>query len=94
MDMLVRGIIFASLSTTFQLDIGIFVFYSVLFYILFTRVCFVFIRYLHESLRWCSAVDRGFEPQSAHSKDYEIDSCCFSANPAALKDNKKKLVGS
>ena len=31
-----------------------------------------------------SAVDRGFEPQSGQTKDYNIGSCCFSAKHAAL----------
>jgi hypothetical protein len=32
-----------------------------------------------------SAVDRGFEPRSGQTKDYKIDSCCFSAKHAALR---------
>ena len=32
-----------------------------------------------------SAVDRGFEPRSGHTKDYKIDICCFSAKHAALR---------
>ena len=32
-----------------------------------------------------SAVDRGFEPRSGQTKDYEIGICCFSAKHAALK---------
>jgi hypothetical protein len=32
-----------------------------------------------------SAVDRGFEPRSGHSKDYTIDICCFSAKHATLR---------
>jgi hypothetical protein len=31
-----------------------------------------------------SAVDRGFEPWSGQTKDYNIGICCFSANHAAL----------
>ena len=31
-----------------------------------------------------SAVDRGFEPRSGQTKDYEIGICCFSAKFAAL----------
>jgi hypothetical protein len=31
------------------------------------------------------AVDRGFEPRSDQSKDYNIDMCCFSAKHAALR---------
>jgi len=36
-----------------------------------------------------SAVDRGFEPQSAQIKDYKIGICCFSANHAALRRKSK-----
>ena len=32
-----------------------------------------------------SAVDRGFKPRPSQIKDYEIGSCCFSANHAALR---------
>ena len=37
-----------------------------------------------------SAVDRGFEPQSGQTKDYEIVFCCFSAKHAALRREKAK----
>jgi hypothetical protein len=30
-------------------------------------------------------VDRGFEPRSGKTKDYEIGICCFSAKHAALR---------
>jgi hypothetical protein len=40
-----------------------------------------------------SAVDRGFEPRSGQTKDYEIGICCFSAKHAALR-RKSRLVGS
>ena len=36
-----------------------------------------------------SAVDRGFEPRSGQTKDYEIGICCFSAKHAALKSKRK-----
>ena len=36
-----------------------------------------------------SAVDRGFEPQSGHTKDYKIDICCFSGKHAALRRKSK-----
>ena len=36
-----------------------------------------------------SAVDRGFEPRSGQTKDYEIGICCFSAKYAALKRKSK-----
>ena len=40
-----------------------------------------------------SAVNRGFEPRSGHTKDYEIGICCFSAKHAALRrKNKDWLV--
>jgi hypothetical protein len=32
-----------------------------------------------------SAVDRGFEPRSAQTKDYNIGICCFSAKHTALR---------
>ena len=31
------------------------------------------------------AVDRGFEPRSDQSKDYNIDICCFFAKHATLR---------
>ena len=31
------------------------------------------------------AVDRGFEPQSGQTKDYNNGICCFSANHAAIR---------
>ena len=37
-----------------------------------------------------SAVDRGFEPQSGQTKDYEIGICCFSAKNASLRTHKNK----
>ena len=40
-----------------------------------------------------SAVDRGFEPQSGQTKDYEIGICCFSAKHATLR-RKQRLIGS
>ena len=40
-----------------------------------------------------SAVDRGFEPQSGQTKDYNIGICCFSAKYATLRrKNKDWLV--
>ena len=36
-----------------------------------------------------SAVDRGFEPQSGQTKDYEIGICCFSTKHAALRRKSK-----
>ena len=36
-----------------------------------------------------SAVDRGFEPRSAQTKDYTIGICCISAKHAALKSINK-----
>jgi hypothetical protein len=35
------------------------------------------------------AVDRGFEPRSGQTKDYEISICCFSAKYAALRRKSK-----
>jgi hypothetical protein len=34
-------------------------------------------------------VDRGFEPRSDPTKDYEIASCCFSAKHAELRRKNK-----
>ena len=36
-----------------------------------------------------SAVDRGFEPRSGQTKDYEIGNCCFSTKHAALRSKSK-----
>ena len=36
-----------------------------------------------------SAVDRGFEPRSGHTKDYKIGICCFSAKHVALRSKSK-----
>ena len=36
-----------------------------------------------------SAVNRGFEPRSSQTKDYEIGICCFSAQHAALRRKSK-----
>jgi hypothetical protein len=36
-----------------------------------------------------SAVDRGFEPRSGQTKDYEIGICCFFAKNAALRRKSK-----
>ena len=36
-----------------------------------------------------SAVDRGFEPKSNPTKDYEIGICCFSSEHAALRRKSK-----
>ena len=36
-----------------------------------------------------SAVDRGFEPRSGKTKDYEIGICCFSSKRAALRKKSK-----
>jgi hypothetical protein len=39
------------------------------------------------------AVDRGFEPRSGLTKDYEIGICCFSTKNAVLR-RKSRVVGS
>ena len=36
-----------------------------------------------------SAIDRGFEPRSGQTKDYEIGICCFSPKHAALRRKSK-----
>ena len=35
------------------------------------------------------AVDRGFEPQSGQTKDYEFGICCFSAKHTILRRKSK-----
>jgi hypothetical protein len=41
-----------------------------------------------------SAVDRGFEPRSGQTKDYNIGICCFSAKHASFRwKNKDWLAG-
>ena len=39
-----------------------------------------------------SAVDRGFDPWSSRTKDYEIGICCFSAKHAALRENNLLFI--
>ena len=39
-----------------------------------------------------SAVDRGFEPQSGQTKDYEIGICCFFAKHTALRRKSKEWL--
>ena len=39
-----------------------------------------------------SVVDRGFEPGSGQTKDYEIGMCCFSVKHAALRRKSKDLL--
>jgi len=39
-----------------------------------------------------SAVDRGFEPWSGQTKDYQIGICCFSAKHAALRRKRKEWL--
>jgi hypothetical protein len=36
-----------------------------------------------------SVVDRGFEPRSGQTKDYQIGICCFSAKHATLRRKSK-----
>ena len=36
-----------------------------------------------------SAIDRGFEPRSGQTKDYNIVICCFSTKHAALRRKSK-----
>ena len=35
------------------------------------------------------AVDRGFEPRSVQTKDYQLSICCFSVKQAALRRKSK-----
>ena len=39
-----------------------------------------------------SAVDRGFDPRSGHTKGYKIGICCFSAKHVVLRRKNKGLV--
>ena len=39
-----------------------------------------------------SAVDRGFEPWSGQTQNYEISICCFSTKYAALRRKSKDLL--
>ena len=39
-----------------------------------------------------SAVDGGFEPRSAQTKEYEIGMCCFSTKHTALRKQSKDWV--
>jgi hypothetical protein len=39
-----------------------------------------------------SAVDRGFEPRSGQTKDYETGMCCYSAKHAALRRKSKNWL--
>ena len=41
-----------------------------------------------------STVDRGFEPRSGQTKEYNIGICCFSAKHAILRRKRQRLVGS
>jgi hypothetical protein len=41
------------------------------------------------SVLFSSAVDRGFDPQTGQTKDYEIGICCFSAKHATLRKKDK-----
>ena len=39
-----------------------------------------------------SAIDRGLEPRSGQTKDYEIGICCFSAKHAALRKKSRNWL--
>ena len=39
-----------------------------------------------------SVVDRGFEPRSGQTKNYEIAICCFSVKHAALRSKSKDCL--
>ena len=61
----------------------------------FTEICSVTIcsnriGTVMDSVFASSAVNRGFEPRSDKTKDYEIGICCFSAKFAALS---RKSIG-
>jgi hypothetical protein len=40
-----------------------------------------------------SAVDRGFEPRSGQTKDYEINICCFSAIQLGHRSRQRFMRG-
>ena len=39
-----------------------------------------------------TAVDRGFEPRSGYTNNYEIGICCFSTKRAALRSKSKNWL--
>ena len=51
-----------------------------LFYLFSNRIGGVMV-----SLLASSVVDRGYEPRSGRTKDYEIGICCFSVNHTSLR---------
>ena len=60
---------------------------------------YIFLTLITSLVQWLACptsrvVDRGFEPRSGQTKDYEIGMCCFSAKHAALQKKMQRLVGS
>ena len=63
------------------------VIYVKCYIVLLINVIYVYgnrIRGVMVSVLASNAIDRGFEPQSGHTKDYNTGICCFSAKHAAL----------
>ena len=54
---------------------------------------FYCIRGVMVSMLVLSAVDRGFQPRSGQTKDYNIGICCFSAKHSALRRKNKNWLG-
>ena len=54
-----------------------------------SRTCCVMVSVLASSV-----VDRGCEPRSGQTKDYEIDICCFFAKHVALMTKSKDCLNS
>jgi hypothetical protein len=56
---------------------------------MFVLLVLQFTDYVIVNVRVSSAVDRGFEPRSGQTKDYNIGICCFSAKHATLRRKSK-----
>ena len=75
------------------ISVAFLVFYDISYDItIFNRIGGVMVSVLASNV-----LDRGFEPRSGKTKDYEIGICCFSVNHAALRrksyKNPTKRVG-
>ena len=68
------------------------VIYVKCYIVLLINVIYVYgnrIRGVMVSVLASNAIDRGFEPQSGHTKDYNTGICCFSAKHAVLRSKSK-----
>ena len=68
------------------------VIYVKCYIVLLINVIYVYgnrIRSVMVSVLASNAIDRGFEPQSGHTKDYNTGICCFSAKHAVLRSKSK-----